>query len=82
MPEPPVASVSEVSAAGAVPVQIAWLASIVPASSAGPTLTRTIVELEQPAADTPVMVYSVATAGLALTVAPVVADKPVAGLQL
>jgi hypothetical protein len=55
---------------------------MVPAVNAGPTLISTVTVFVQPAADTPVMVYSVATAGLASTVAPVVADKPVAGLHV
>jgi hypothetical protein len=45
------------------------------------TVTVTVAVLVQPAADVPVTVYVVVDAGFALTVAPVVADKPVEGDQ-
>ena len=47
----------------------------------GETATVTVFEFVQPAADVPVTVYVVVLAGLAVTTAPVVADKPVAGLH-
>ena len=43
------------------------------------TLTVTIAVLEQPAALVPVTVYVVVEPGLAVTLVPVVADKPVPG---
>ena len=45
------------------------------------TVTVTVVVLTQPFAFVPVTVYVVVVAGLAVTEAPVVEDKPVAGLQ-
>jgi hypothetical protein len=46
------------------------------------TLTVTVAVLEQPPATDPVTVYVLVEAGLAVTLAPVVADRPVAGAQL
>lgn len=46
------------------------------------TATVTVEEFEQPNRDVPVTVYAVVAVGLAVTAAPVVADKPVAGLQV
>jgi hypothetical protein len=43
------------------------------------TVTVTVCVLVHPAAEVPVTVYVVVVAGLAVTVAPVVADNPVAG---
>jgi hypothetical protein len=45
------------------------------------TVTVTVVELEQLPV-VPVTVYVVVTVGFALTVAPVVIERPVAGLQV
>ena len=41
----------------------------------------TVAALIQPFASVPVMVYVVVEVGFAVTVAPVVADNPVEGLQ-
>jgi hypothetical protein len=46
------------------------------------TDTVTVAVLEQPAALVPVSVYVVVAEGLAITVEPVVADKPAEGLQV
>ena len=48
----------------------------------GLTVTVAVVVPTQPAAEVPVMVYVVVEAGLAVTLAPVVALKPVAGDQV
>jgi hypothetical protein len=48
----------------------------------GFTVTVAVVVLLQPAALVPVMVYVVVEPGFAVTLAPVVADKPVAGDQV
>jgi hypothetical protein len=45
----------------------------------GLTVTVTVVVPTQPAALVPVTVYVVVAAGFAVTLVPVVADKPVAG---
>jgi hypothetical protein len=47
-----------------------------------PTATVTVVVFIQPNVLVPVTVYVVALEGLADTLAPVVAERPVAGLQL
>jgi len=48
----------------------------------GLTVTVAVAVEVQPAAEVPVIVYVVVAAGLAVTLEPVVADKPVAGDQL
>jgi hypothetical protein len=48
----------------------------------GCTITSTVVVLVHPVKLVPVTVYIVVTAGLAVTVAPVVDDRPAAGLQV
>ena len=45
----------------------------------GSIFTVTVVVLLQVGAEYPVMVYVVAAAGFAVTMSPVVADKPIAG---
>ena len=51
-------------------------------SGAVVTVTVTVAVLVHPLASAPVTVYVVVTAGEAVTTAPVVADRPLAGLQL
>jgi hypothetical protein len=48
----------------------------------GRTITSTVVELLHPVKLVPVTVYVVLTSGFAVTVAPVVADNPAAGLHV
>ena len=48
----------------------------------GFTVTVTVAVFVHPFASVPVIVYVVVAVGLAVTVAPVVEDKPVEGLQL
>lgn len=55
-----------------------WLLPTVPPVNAAPTVTTTVVDELQPDV-VPVTVYVVVLAGLAVTVAPDVADKPVEG---
>jgi hypothetical protein len=63
------------------PLQMVGLAAVAVMVGLGNTFTVTVVEFTHPLASVPVTVYVVFTSGLAVTVVPVVADKPVAGLQ-
>jgi hypothetical protein len=63
-----------------VPAQI--VALFTTTTGLGLTVTVEVAVELHPAADVPVMVYVVVAAGFAVTLAPVVADKPVAGDQV
>ena len=52
------------------------------AAGKGFTVTATVVVLEHPPDVVPVTVYIVVTVGVAVTVEPVVADKPEEGDQV
>ena len=63
------------------PAQIAGVAGVIVTTGAGLTVTVTVFEFVQPLAPVPVTVYVVVVVGLAMTVDPVVALRPVAGDQ-
>jgi hypothetical protein len=67
-----------------VNVEPAQIGELLPAVGVGNafTVTVTVPVLVQPAAVVPVTVYVIVEVGLAVTVAPVVDDKPVAGLHV
>jgi hypothetical protein len=60
------------------------IATLLPADTVGNALTETVFDamLTQPLPSVPVTVYVILLDGLAVTVAPVVADKLVAGIQV
>jgi hypothetical protein len=64
------------------PVQIEGAVGVTDTVNEGVTVTVTVVVDEQPDPSIPVTVYVVVVAGFAVTVAPVVALRPVAGLQV
>jgi hypothetical protein len=64
-----------------VPAQIAISAPAL-ISGNGLTVTVKVVVPEQPTPEVPVIVYVVVEVGFAVTVPPVVAERPVAGLQV
>ena len=64
-----------------LPLHIDGAAGVTLIAGLGFTVTVTVVVLLHPAALVPITVYVVVAAGLAVTVAPVVADKPVEGLH-
>ena len=65
-------------------VEPAQTGELLPAVGVGNafTVTVTVPVLVQPAAVVPVTVYVIVEVGSAVTVAPVVDDKPVAGLHV
>lgn len=65
-------------------VEPAHTGELLPAVGVGNefTVTVTVAVLVQPAAVVPVTVYVIVEVGLAVTVAPVVDDKPVPGLHV
>ena len=67
-----------------VNVEPAQIGELLPAVGVGNefTVTVTVAVLVQPAAVVPVTVYVIVEVGLAVTVAPVVDDKLVAGLHV
>jgi hypothetical protein len=76
----PLASTVEVNVAGVKAPQFAWLVAMVPGSI---TVTVTVAVFTQPVVvAVPVTIYVVVLSGVAITVAVLVADNPVDGLQL
>lgn len=66
----------------AFPEQIVCEEGVAVMVGSGFTVTVTEAVLVHPLPSVPVTVYVVVIAGLAVTLAPVVADNPVAGLQV
>jgi hypothetical protein len=64
-----------------IPVQVSTLGPALIASAVL-TVTVTVAKFEQPLLLVPVTVYVVVTVGLAITLVPVVADKPVPGAHV
>ena len=65
-----------------MPLQIVAVVGEIVTVGVGLTVTVTVAVFVHPFASVPVTVYVVVVVGLAVTVAAVVDDKPVAGLQL
>ncbi len=79
MPEPPAAAEVEPSEVGVCPTQMIWSPETTPPLRPSVTVTVTVVVPVHDAALVPVTVYVVVADGLAETVTPDVAERPVEG---